>query len=423
MDILTKNNSDISLFSCSDVYIAKYLDKNLDKNLISELDDDRLSKIITYTKSWSFILDSLGPRIRNVINMIDIYFIRKFVISNKKYYTFLDENNKNLLYKALHYGNEYIGYYISNKNIFYSDEKASDVIIKTHNSSNIIFVKDREENYLGICYLKHLINKNDELNSHIKHNFPKVESKLHTSDFIRYNHHYYIEAYPVIEDGKLIGALSNKGLNDLLEFEMDDDYYKLAGITENRLNTDNEHLGRKLPWLFVSLFTSFALSMMSMTFIDKIRQVPLLAFYLFMILLVSNGVAFQSVAASLSFLRKRNNTVISGLRLLYNEVKKSIIIGLVLSIISFVIIYFVTTIFKIDYFDNVYYNSDSIKFAADMTLILFVSVVASSYIAFVIPMIIDRFDYDYSIASSILISSITNIAITSLFFLFCYILF
>ena len=423
MDSLTVNDSDISIFSCSDVYIAKRLDANLDKDLLLNISDERLAKIIPFTRTWSIILDSLGNRIREVINRIDIYYIRKYVISNKKYYTFLNEENKNLLYKALRYGNEYIGYYISNKNIFYEDELSYDAITRASNSSNIVFVKDREENYLGICYLKHLINKNDELKNHLKHNFPKVEAKLHTSDFIRYNHHYYIEAYPVIEDGKLIGTLSNKGLNDLLEFEMDDDYYKLAGITENRLNTDNEHLGRKLPWLFVSIFTSFALSMMSMTFIDKIRQVPLLAFYLFVILLVSNGVGFQSLSTSLSFLRKKNNTVISGIRLLYNEIKKSIIVGLVLSIISFVIIYFVTTIFKIDYFDNIYYNSDSLKFAADMTLILFVNVLTSSYIAFCIPMIINRFDYDYSIASSILVSSIINIATTSLFFLFCYILF
>ena len=125
MENNTLNIQNMSLFSLSNIEIAKYLDSNLDKNYLSKIDDDRLSNIIPYCKNTEIILDSLGSRIRNVINKIDIYFIRKIVIKNKKYYTYLDENNKNLLYSSSKYGNEYIGYYISNKNVFYLSNSSS----------------------------------------------------------------------------------------------------------------------------------------------------------------------------------------------------------------------------------------------------------------------------------------------------------
>ena len=422
MNSLTLNDSDISIFLCTDCYLAKYLDNNLDKKIIDELSNERLSIIIPKMKNWYKLLDILGNRIRDVINEIDIYFLRKFVIFNKKYYEFLNEYNKTLLFQTLKYGDEYMGYYISNKNIFYDDELSFDVIKKINNATNLIFVKDRKEKYLGICYLKHLIKENVQISKYIKKNYPKVEANLHTSDFIRYNHRYYIEAYPILDGDKLIGVLSNKGLNDLLEFEMNDDYYKLAGITENRLNTDNEHLGRKLPWLFVAIFTNFAFSMLFSTFLGLVERIPILPLYLSTILIVSNAVGFQSLGASIGYIRKENVTTVSSLKIVYNEIKKSIIIGLVLSIISFVLIYFFTTFFKISYFDTVYFNSDSLKFSADFTLILFVDVIISSIVGFCIPLIINKLDYDYSIASSILIISIINILASSMFFLFFSIL-
>ena len=420
MENNTLNIQNMSLFSLSDIEIAKYLDNNIDKQYLSKIDDDRLSNIIPYCKNIEIVLDGLGSRIRNVLNKIDIYFIRKIIIKNKKYYTYLDEANKNLLYSSSKYGNEYIGYYISNKNVFYSDELSFDVLSRINNSSNIIYVKNRKEEYLGICYIKNLIKKNDSLENHIKHNYPKLSADLHTSDFIRYNHKYYMPSYPIIEDNKLIGVLSNNALNDLLEFELVDDYFKLAGITQNKLTTDNEQLGRKLPWLFVSLFTNFGLAMMFSTFIDKIRQVPILGIYLALVLMLSYVVGFTSLGSSLCFLRKNNDHILSSFKAFYYELKKSLVIALLLSIISFVLIYFFLSFTRIDYFDTTYYNSDSLKFALDITLMIFSSVIVSSIISFSIPILINRVDCDYSIGSYILISGILNIVITSIFFLICY---
>ena len=420
MENKTIDFQNMSLFSLSNIEIAKYLDNYFDKELISKLDDDRLAMIIPYSEKYELLIYALGNRIRNVINKMDIYYIRKIVIKDKKYYSYLDENNKNLLYSSLKYGNEYIGYYISNKNIFYDDELSFDVIAKVNNSSNIIFVKNRDEEYVGMCYINTLLKNNDILSKHLKHHYPKLDSNLHTSDFIRYNHKYYMPSYPIIENGKLIGVLSNNALNELLEFEMEDDYYKLSGITQNKLTTDNEHLGRKLPWLFVSLFTNFAFAMMFSTFIDKIKEVPILAIYLALVLMISNAVGFMSLGSSLCFLRKNNDGIFNSLKAIYHELKKSIIIGIVLSIISFVLIYFFLTFSKIDYFDKVYYNSDALKFALDITAILISSILLSSLVSFVIPMIINRFDYDYSIASHVLISSIINICVTAIFYLLCY---
>ena len=420
MENSTLDFQNMSLLSLSNIEIANRLDEYFDKDLIANLTDDRLAIIIPYCKKYDLIIYALGNRIRSVINKMDIYYIRKIVIKDKKYYSYLDENNKNLLYSSLKYGNEYIGYYSSNKNIFYDDELSFDVIARVNNSSNIIFVKNREEEYLGMCYINTLLKNNDNIGKHLKHYYPKIDSHLHTSDFIRYNHKYYMPSYPIVDNGKLIGVLSNNALNDLLEFEMDDDYFKLAGITQNKLTTDNEHLGRKLPWLFVSLFTNFAFAMMFATFIDKIKEVPILGLYLSLILMISNAVGFMSLGSSLCFLRKNNDGSFNLLKALYHEMKKSIIIGIVLSIISFVLIYFFLTFSKIDYFDNVYYNSDALKFALDITAILLTSIILSSFLAFVIPMIINRFDYDYSIASHVLIASIINIAVTAIFYLLCY---
>ncbi len=421
MNETTNNSIDASLFSCSDIYIANYLDKNIDKEIIEKLDDIRLSSIISYMNNKNEILEIIPTdRLKIVLDNIDIYVLKNIIINNKKYYHFLNENKMDLLYKIINYGDDKVGYHVSNKYIFNKNETSYSIIEKMNNLSNIIYVIDDDNKYLGMAYLSDLIDEHKNILELIKVNYPKLDANTHTSDFIRLNHHYYMDSYPVVDGDKLIGVLSPKSINDLLVIEMEDDYYKLSGITENRLNNDGEHLGRKLPWLFVALFTNFALALVLVPFVSKIINMPILAMYWPFILMISGACASMSVGSSLMIIRKHNTGIISGSRLTIREIKKSIIIGLVLFIISFVVIYFYLLIFKIDYLDEVFYASDAIQFSLAIATIIFTCVVASSIVGFIVPIIIDHFEYDYSIATLVLITSMVDIISSIIFFGFSY---
>ena len=423
MENLSINFNDPSFFSCHDSYIAKYLDNNYNKEIIDKLDDQRLSNIICHIKNKEIILDDLGDRLDNVINQIDIYYLRKIISKDKNLLKHLNKDNIKLLNEIYSYDRDKIGFYISNKNIFKSSELSFDVINKINNSSNVIYVIDDDNNYLGACYISDLLKENETIDKFIKNSYPKIDSNLHTSDFIKYNHHYYMDSYPVLNGDKLFGVISNHSLNSLLEYEMNDDYYKLAGITENRLNNDGEHLGRKLPWLFVSTLTAFAVIMMFSPFIGRIIKYPIIGIYMPLILMVSSAVGITSLGSTLTIIRKHKEEPLKSIRLFINEIKKSIVIGLVLSIITFVIIYFFLVITKINYLDIEYYHSDSLKFAIGIVAMMFTSIIISSIVGFAIPTIIDHLGYDYSIGTMILFTSLSDLLGLIIIFTFSYFLF
>ena len=419
---LSINFDDASFFSCSDYYIAKYLDNNYDKRIIDKLDNERIARIIPLCKSYNDIFTDLEDRISDVINIIDIYFLRRYIIKDKKLFDYLNNDNKKLLVKILNYGKEKVGYYASNTHIFYGDEKAIDVLKKMDSNTHIIYIKDREENFLGTCYVKDLIDKEDTIDNYLKTNYPRIEATLHVSDFIKYNHHYFMVSYPLVEEGKLIGIISKRSLNYILENEMVDDYYKLGGMTDDKLD-DDKVIIKKLSWLFVSLFTNFAVLMAVAPFIDTVRKTPMIAIYLVMVMMIVSATSSQSLGSSLCIIRKYGNNTLKKTKLSINEIKKSLIVGLVLSIITFVVVYFFMTITKTNYLDTEYYNSDCITFASVLVLILFSSHMLSSLLAFIMPMIIDNLSYDYSLANMILIGTIARIISVSFMFLFFNIFF
>ena len=56
MENKTIDFQNMSLFSLSNIEIAKYLDNYFDKELISKLDDDRLAMIIPYSEKYELLI-------------------------------------------------------------------------------------------------------------------------------------------------------------------------------------------------------------------------------------------------------------------------------------------------------------------------------------------------------------------------------
>jgi magnesium transporter len=111
---------------------------------------------------------------------------------------------------------------------------------------------------------------------------------------------YDLAAMPVIDDlGVLLGVITFDDLMDVIEDEATEDIYRLANVADPDLSIDSPislSIRRRLPWLFLNALTAFFASWVISQFESTISQVALLAVFLSVVAGLGGNSATQILA-------------------------------------------------------------------------------------------------------------------------------
>lgn len=262
-----------------------------------------------------------------------------------------------------------------------------------------LYVIDDEERLKGVVSLKQLIlvkaklTLKDIMNPDVY----KVDTFMDQEEVAKVVANYNLLAIPVVDElDKLVGVVTVDDVIDIIQDEATEDIYKLAGVTEDYsvdLST-GKSLKKRIPWLFMSLFTTSLSAVVVALFAGTLETFIMLAFLMHIVPAIGGVVGNQTVAIMV------REIVLGNLE--WKRSKKILLKELVVSTGSGVAIGAVSSILTSLILKNWIIGA---VFGAAICINLFLAALVGT----LIPLALKRMKLDPALASGMLVTMFTDV--------------
>lgn len=372
------------------VEIIEDADEDLQKRIIELLDVEDVIELFT-EMSPDDIVDILG--------YINIYKSKEILNKMKR-----SEANK--IRELLGYEEDTAGGIMTTEYIaFKSNLKVKDVIIKIKDIAprteyiDTIFVLDDKKELIATAELRDLLIADDQmlLCDIMEENVISVYPEEDQEEIAKLVSKYGLKVVPVINNKRnLLGIITIDDIIEVIQEENTEDILRLGGLNqEEELDTELKYsILKRLPWLIINLFTAFIASFTVGLFSDTISQVVVLAAAMPIVSGMGGNVGTQSLAVTIRAIAlgevdSRDNYIIS-----IKYIALGFLNGAILGIFAGIIVYILYT--------EIY-----------LSLIIFLSMIGNSLIAclvgYLIPITLKKMKIDPAMASSVILTTITDV--------------
>lgn len=285
-----------------------------------------------------------------------------------------------------------------------SVKNALNYIRKTATDKEIIYtsyVIDNERHLEGIVSLKDLVLANENT---------KVADLMREDIHFAYTHDdqegvanlfkkYDLLALPVVDNEKrLVGVITVDDIVDVIEEEATEDILKMAAIhptDEEYIQAGTLKLARKrILWLLVLMVSATLTGYIIRGFSDTLESIVILAAYIPMLMDTGGNAGTQSSTLVIRSLILGEVTLKDTFKVIWKELRISILVGGVLAFINFL---------RILYFDAV-----GFEIALTVSVTLMLTVIVAKLIGGILPIIATKLKLDPAIMASPLITTIVD---------------
>lgn len=206
------------------------------------------------------------------------------------------------------------------------------------------------------------------------------------------------DSVPVADvDGRLIGVVRYRSLFHAIEDVASADLQKMVGVSpeERALSVPGFAIKRRLPWLHINLLTAFLAASVVGLFENLIAQFTALAILLPVVAGQSGNAGAQALAVTMRGLALREIGIRQWQSVLRKEVMVGLVNGLVLAVTCGV---------------AVFLWSDSVGLALVIGAAMVMSMLAAGIAGALVPLVLTRAGQDPATASSIILTTITDVA-------------
>lgn len=164
-----------------------------------------------------------------------------------------------------------------------------------------VFVLDPDDRLLGALSLRRLVlaPPSTMVEALTDAGVPAAAADAPAIDAARLLRDRGLPAIPVIDDaGRLVGVLSADDAGDLLEDELEEDFFRLAGSDAEEMDrrTPLQVARLRLPWLLGTMGLELVAGLVIARFAGVLQQVILLASFMPVISAISGNVGLQAAA-------------------------------------------------------------------------------------------------------------------------------
>jgi magnesium transporter len=262
-----------------------------------------------------------------------------------------------------------------------------------------INVVDNSNRLVGIVSLKDIIKSKHTVHIRelVNDDFVYVTANTDQEEAARLLSQYNLTSIPVV-DGEmhLLGRITFDDVIDVLEEENTEDILKISGVSEDEALSGNwkEAVKSRLPWLILNLGTAFLASSVIRYFEPTISRLVILSGYMTMIAGMGGNAATQALAVTVRRISLSDLTDQQA----YRTVLKEFTVGMINGAINGLIVF----IFALVYDGNLL-----------LGLVIFLAMTGNLLIAGItgasIPLLLKRVGIDPAIASSIIITTFTDV--------------
>lgn len=269
-----------------------------------------------------------------------------------------------------------------------------------------VYVIDDEEKLIGVLTLRDLLTNDDDTMISDIMNTPvmSVEVSEDQEEVAQTIRDYNFLAIPVTDyDDKLIGIINVDDIIDVIDEESSEDYSGLAGVDTEKVTINPfENAKKRLPSLTVMLLLGLLTVLLVSHFEYLLNQATILAVFISTITGASGNAGTQSLAVAIKRIANNDDDE-SRLKIMVNEILTGILIGGVTGIIIWILVGAWKTNFVLGFV---------------VGIAMFFAIIIANLVGCLIPMIMEKFNVDPSVASGALISTLSDVTSLLIYFLF-----
>ena len=149
-----------------------------------------------------------------------------------------------------------------------------------------LYVVDRFDKLIGIVGLRELVlaDPATTVEAIMSRDVVSIPATLDQEEAARLIQKHDLPALPVLDDaGRLVGVISHDDLVDVIEEEATEDIYRLANVGSDGdlqvWSPIRQAVRRRLPWLYINLFTAFLAAWVISRFEATIARLAVLAVF------------------------------------------------------------------------------------------------------------------------------------------------
>ncbi len=262
-----------------------------------------------------------------------------------------------------------------------------------------VYVVDSERRLVGQLTFKQLVLSSPDrlVRDGMEPAVARVSPEEDQEEVARIMGRYNLPSIPVVDEvGRLLGRITYDDVIDVAEAEATEDLLRFGGVSPD------EELGggwssavrSRLPWLYVNLFTAFLAASVVYFFQDSIAQLTALAVWMPIIAGMGGNAGTQALAVSV----RRLSLGATGASRLRSIVTKEALVGVINGAAIGLVIAMLAVLL------GGQWRLGLVVFLA-MTGNLFVAGFAGSFI----PVMLERLGVDPAIASSIFVTTFTDV--------------
>jgi magnesium transporter len=207
---------------------------------------------------------------------------------------------------------------------------------------------------------------------------------------------YNLISSPVVDkDGRLVGMMTVDDIIEIIQDENKEDILALAGVSDAGLtDTAMSTVKSRAPWLLVNLATAVLASLVIAQFEYAISEIVALAVLMPIVASMGGNAGTQALAVAVRALTERDLTSRTAWRAVRREALAALIIGLIFAVILALITYL--------WFGNL-----------TLAIVAFIAMIINHVFAGLagvsIPLILKHYGADPAVASSVFVTTVTDV--------------
>ena len=197
------------------------------------------------------------------------------------------------------------------------------------------------------------------------------------------------------KSGKIVGQINHDDIIDIIEEEAEEDLLRLSGVQSgDTYSAVLQTIKSRFGWLLINLFTAIAASFVIAIFETSLKQVVALAILMPIVASMGGNAGTQTLTVAVRALALREITRANALRVIAKEFTVGAINGLIFAII-------------IGTIASYWFQMPLLGFVIAAAMVLNLIIACLSGI--LIPLILDKTGIDPAIASTVVLTTITDI--------------
>ena len=394
-DLLTFLNTD------QRSYILGTLNEDRYTEVLAELDDTIIDETVQNLEEKKVARSISEMETDDAINLIESLEPK----SKKKILDQVNPADRIIFEESLNYPEDTAGRRMQKEFVsmpgFWSVGQAIDYLRKEINLPDDffeLFIVDPSNKPLGSASVsKVLRSQRDTKLSDILEDSPKfVKASMDQEEVALFFEQYSLVSAGVVDDqNRLIGRITADDIVWVLQEEAEEDILRLGGVAESEMNQSiGRSTKRRFIWLFINLLTAILASYVISLFDASIEKMVALAVLMPIVASMGGNAGTQTLTLTVRSLATKELVENNRRKVFIKEIGISILNGFIFAIL--------TGVAALIWFEDI---SLSIIVGAAMII----NILSAGFFGFLIPYVFNRIKIDPALASSVFVTTITDV--------------